>query len=65
MFTFRSDRIELKIFVLKRQFGTKKKERLDRIEIKNALAVSQLGWLKVRFLIVVNMEFKYFTSEIF
>jgi hypothetical protein len=25
-------------------------------------AVSQLGWLKVKFLIVVNMEFKYFTS---
>jgi hypothetical protein len=27
-----------------------------------SLAVSQLGWLKVKFLIVVNMEFKYFTS---
>jgi hypothetical protein len=30
-------------------------------------AVSQLGWLKVKCLIVVNMDFKYFTgaSEIF
>jgi hypothetical protein len=27
--------------------------------------VSQLGWLKVKFLIVVNMEFKFFTKLIF
>jgi hypothetical protein len=26
------------------------------------MAVSQLGWLKVKFLIVVNMEFNYFIS---
>jgi hypothetical protein len=33
--------------------------RLDR-SFFNVKTVSQLGWLKVKFLIVVNMEFKYY-----
>jgi hypothetical protein len=33
------------------------------VSIGMVKAVSQLGWLKVKFLIVVNIEFKYFPSH--
>jgi hypothetical protein len=42
-------------------FIKKQNDLLIQFKKFGSLAVSQLGWLKVKFLIVVNMEFKYFT----